>query len=314
MVGPNLPEVIDLEVETEGDTIAGVTQILGEDRLDHLGWNFGGGDIDGDGYGDLFIGTGHATLKGGAGTGKMYVVFGTAQWPAVIDLRTHEDKLKILGYKSGSGFGMEVAGGDFNGDGFADILAGAPKTDMAAGNVFLIFGSPTLRNEKEFDLRRRLSQTTRISGYQTRQELGHALTSGDVNGDDIDDIIASAHETHKAPNGTGAGEVYVIYGRKDNSVPTPVSQPRLLPTYPNPFNAYTIIHYELNDAQEISLKIYNAKGQELRTLVTGRMDTGVHHAIWDGLNNHFQQVSSGVYFVKLEGEGFLKTGKILFLK
>jgi hypothetical protein len=246
----------------------------------------------------------------------MYVLFGSTEWPPLIDLRTYEEKLRIIGVEPGGALGYDIASGDVNGDGLADILVGAPSAKVnneVVGKAFIIYGATDLRTKAELKVGDRASQITSILGYQFPQEVGQSITAGDVNGDGVDDVIIGAPVTKNASGGY-SGEVYVILGRRANGDSSVITQPQLLPSYPNPFNAYTVIPYELTDGQEISLKIYNAKGQELRTLVSGWMEAGPHRAIWNGMDDHFQQVSSGVYFVKLEGERFSETKKILFLK
>ncbi|MFQ5707531.1 MAG: FlgD immunoglobulin-like domain containing protein, partial [bacterium] len=74
---------------------------------------------------------------------------------------------------------------------------------------------------------------------------------------------------------------------------------QLLPNYPNPFNPSTTIDYQLPQASRVSLKIYNLRGQQIRTLFDGRQQAGVHSLVWDGKNDHGETVASGIYVVRL---------------
>jgi len=69
---------------------------------------------------------------------------------------------------------------------------------------------------------------------------------------------------------------------------------------PNPFNPSTVIRYEIPQASQTTLRIYNIRGQLIRTLVHGNQSAGSHQAIWDARDNAGHEVASGVYFYRLE--------------
>ncbi|RKU05764.1 hypothetical protein C6502_22005 [Candidatus Poribacteria bacterium] len=78
----------------------------------------------------------------------------------------------------------------------------------------------------------------------------------------------------------------------------------LLQNYPNPFNPETWIPYHLSDAAPVTLLIYDATGQRIRTLSLGLQAAGFYQnrsraAYWDGRNDLGEQVSNGVYFYQL---------------
>lgn len=88
----------------------------------------------------------------------------------------------------------------------------------------------------------------------------------------------------------------------------------LFQNFPNPFNPRTTIKYELAEDSKVVLRIYNALGQEVRTLVQQPMKSGYHSTIWDGRNNANKAVSSGLYIYRLEAGEFYKCRKMMFLK
>jgi hypothetical protein len=91
---------------------------------------------------------------------------------------------------------------------------------------------------------------------------------------------------------------------------------RLENAYPNPFNPTTTIRYSIASAARVSLKIYNAAGQLVRTLVDEEQAPAAEglSATWDGMNDHGLPSASGVYFYKLATKGFSDTKKMVLLK
>ena len=79
--------------------------------------------------------------------------------------------------------------------------------------------------------------------------------------------------------------------------------------YPNPFNPSTTIRYNLPQAGFVNLKVYNALGQEVALLVNQEQVSGVYEVTFDAAN-----LSSGIYFYKLESAGFVSTKKMMLVK
>ncbi|HOD54748.1 MAG TPA: T9SS type A sorting domain-containing protein, partial [Candidatus Cloacimonadota bacterium] len=69
--------------------------------------------------------------------------------------------------------------------------------------------------------------------------------------------------------------------------------------YPNPFNPRTSIEFSLNKSGNVSLEIYNIKGQKVRTLVNEHRNAGCYQVNWEGEDNKHKKVSSGIYFTRL---------------
>jgi hypothetical protein len=90
--------------------------------------------------------------------------------------------------------------------------------------------------------------------------------------------------------------------------------------YPNPFNPATRFQYSVPEQATISLKVYNLLGQEVVTLFSGAQNPGQFEATWDGRSSSGVQVSSGVYFYRMEaksastGSVFVSQKKMLLLK
>jgi hypothetical protein len=98
---------------------------------------------------------------------------------------------------------------------------------------------------------------------------------------------------------------------RGNTVPTSFN---LEQNYPNPFNPSTNIRYHLQKPAQVSLRIYDAMGREVRTLVDRRAAAGVHHEAWDGKDNASRPVSSGVYYYRLRADQIERVKRMVLVK
>jgi hypothetical protein len=104
-------------------------------------------------------------------------------------------------------------------------------------------------------------------------------------------------------------------------VPTAISD-QVIPTvtalsqnYPNPFNPETTISFDLSEDAVVSLTVYDATGQVVRTLVEGEHAvSGTYRRVWDGLNAQGFKVGSGVYFYELKAGNFTAKKKMTLLQ
>jgi len=88
----------------------------------------------------------------------------------------------------------------------------------------------------------------------------------------------------------------------------------LLQCYPNPAKSLVTFQYNLNEPQNVTLKIYNTLGQEVRTLLNEKQASGQRTIIWDGRDNKGRILGSGVYFSRLNVGARVQTKKLILLK
>ena len=84
--------------------------------------------------------------------------------------------------------------------------------------------------------------------------------------------------------------------------------------YPNPFNPSTTIRYDLPEASNVSLVIYDMMGREVTTLMSGYADAGYHFIQWDGTNRIGSSVAAGVYIYTIQAGTHRDINKMIFLK
>lgn len=111
--------------------------------------------------------------------------------------------------------------------------------------------------------------------------------------------------------------IRVISGLSSYSDENPPSAPdvdALYPNYPNPFNPETTIRFALADSAELTLSIYNIKGQLVRRLLDSALPSGVHSVVWDGKDDTGSDVSSGLYLYRMDNGSFHQTRKMMLVK
>jgi len=206
--------------------------------------------------------------------------------------------------------------GDVNHDGYDDLLAGDEGYGYESGAVFFYFGSSDM--DSICDLA--------IYGGLTDFHFGKSVAGlGDVDGDGVDDFIVGARYMYDPWD---RGEAWIFAG--DSTLPSDVEEEEgqvlakfsiLEQNYPNPFNSSTTIPFTVHGKQKTengpiptTLKIYNIRGQLVKTLVDEELNPGEYKVSWDGENTQGKEVASGVYFYRLKTGEFVQTQKMVLIR
>ncbi len=180
------------------------------------------GDVNGDGFADLIVGAWVADPGGDSAGGEIYVVFGKGSgFSSSLELSSLNGTtgFRLDGIDPSDSAGRAVSSaGDINGDGFDDLVIGAPFAEQGvgtdgSGEAYVVFGKAS-GYTASFNLAS-LTGTNgfRLEGSSAGDNAGISVSSaGDVNGDGFDDLIVGARRAD--PGGRDdAGRAAVVYGK-----------------------------------------------------------------------------------------------------
>ncbi|MDD5033005.1 MAG: FG-GAP-like repeat-containing protein, partial [Candidatus Pacebacteria bacterium] len=181
------------------DSTADIT-FSGGANSDNLGYSVSSaGDVNGDGYTDVIVGAYRADA-GGTDKGQAYIYYGGLSMDNTADVT-------FSGGADSDNLGGSVSSaGDVNGDGYSDVIVGAPLADAGGtdkGQAYIYYGGSSMDNTADVT----------FSGGANSDYLGWSVSSaGDVNGDGYTDVIVGAPYVNGAGGGDDRGQAHIYYG------------------------------------------------------------------------------------------------------
>jgi len=104
----------------------------------------------------------------------------------------------------------------------------------------------------------------------------------------------------------GESEFLVLRKFTTPKVPTEFA---FFPVHPNPFNPVTTIRFAVPELTDVNISIYDIQGRLVESLIDEKLSPGNHSVQWNA-----EEVSTGVYFLKLESSDFSQIEKLMLLK
>ncbi len=278
------------------------------------------GDINNDGYADIIVVASSYYIDGNhPSVYKAYVYHGGSSMDTTpeytfLDTTLYDEHARL----------SATGAGDFNGDGYDDYMLGN-YTHPANGKVFVFSdnSAPLPVGLTSF------TATTQSNGvilnWQTATEVnnyGFEIEAANDNDAFTKVGFVSGHGNSNSPNSysftaTDGAKYYRlkqidIDGGFEYSdaveVETELSY-KLSQNFPNPFNPSTIIEYSIPNSTNVRLSVYNSLGQKVATLLNKKQRAGKHEVQFDASN-----LSSGIYFYKLQSGKFVSTKKMILLR
>ncbi|MGC9358454.1 MAG: FG-GAP repeat protein, partial [Anaerolineae bacterium] len=199
------------QILTQNDTPSAVPE-----QDDAFGYALAAGDFDGNGCTDLAVGVPSESIGTIDDAGAVYVFYGT---PAAdgLDTSTVQPWYQDLSDLQNSSeafdnFGRALGAGDFNGDGYSDLVIGVPFEEVAgysvAGAFHVLYGSPSGLSATGDQL---FSQSNLINELEANDEFGSAFATGDFDGDGYQDLAIGA-PGEDVDSATDSGAVYALFG------------------------------------------------------------------------------------------------------
>ncbi|MBN1154146.1 T9SS type A sorting domain-containing protein, partial [candidate division KSB1 bacterium] len=181
------------------------------------------------------------------------------------------------------------------------------------GAVYLTWSTATETNNYGFEIQKSIADSSRSHHWEV---IGFVKGQG----------TTALHHSYEFVDHEMNGET-LMYRLKQidfdgrftiyHSVMVDIAKPSsidLVQNYPNPFNGSTLIRYTISQPGRVSVKVFNLLGKEVATLVDENQSTGRYTIDWYAKDEAGRALSSGIYFYRLESNGYMITKKMILLE
>ncbi len=114
-------------------------------------------------------------------------------------------------------------------------------------------------------------------------------------------------------SGTGCKDFFVELGQFSTSTSNLGADVKF-GVFPNPATDFARVNFTLNESKNVSLKIYNILGKEVKTLINGNTAAGIYSEVWDGTDYAGARVANGTYFARIVVDNEVATERIVFTR
>jgi hypothetical protein len=123
----------------------------------------------------------------------------------------------------------------------------------------------------------------------------------------------ATNENQQVIYSMGMGRTTVILSNEEETDVLPETF-SLDQNYPNPFNPSTVLSYNLPEASDVRLAVYDMMGRQVRVLIQGHESAGRKQVVWNGLDASGRAVGAGVYLYRIDTRQYSATRKMLLMK
>ncbi|MBT3227465.1 MAG: T9SS type A sorting domain-containing protein [Candidatus Marinimicrobia bacterium] len=245
-------------------------------------------DLDSDGdvdvLGNMYILQSDGSYQGGTGWSENVDGLGSFQEGTIIPIQELDGPYRVNAT-------------DLDGDGDMDVITSAVVGVFDANHWILSSGwLENINGQGFFDPIQIISDTLDVR------------SSADLDGDgDMDLIAISVENIYWLENLMIVTDV----DGQHNAIP---QRFRLANNYPNPFNPTTTISYSLPEQSVVDLTVFDILGREVLTLQNTDQPKGNYQVYWNGMDQSGNQVSTGVYFARLQAREYNQTIKMVYLR
>jgi hypothetical protein len=261
------------------------------------------GDINRDGFDDVLVGAQHDYVAGQSlGYGRAYLYRGARDGLGQQAAWTEE------GDSPGAHVGHAVASaGDVNGDGFPDVIVGAHEyshPEILEGRVSLYLGGVAGLSDVVWSVE---SDTSGVG-------LGSSVAAGDVNGDHLSDVVIGASGDDNGVNVAGYAETYLATGPPPTAIERARAGARremLVLCGPSSATSGVSVRVRLSYACGLRADMHDIRGRRIARVLDETRDAGWHTLVWNARDAAARSVPSGLYVLRVEACGVVRTTRVL---